>query len=108
MTIMESRALIERIDIIIRILLSSSSGSAGKSQTGDDNINSDEILKFKDKIEEEDKPKLAGLLEDLVVLLKDDPDNKRDIRQIYNKIMNGYGHLKPISEILATVKSNYL
>jgi hypothetical protein len=105
---MESRALIERIDIIIRILLSSSSGSAGKSQTGDDNINSDEILKFKDKIEEEDKPKLAGLLEDLVVLLKDDPDNKRDIRQIYNKIMNGYGHLKPISEILATVKSNYL
>jgi hypothetical protein len=105
---MESEALIERIDIIIRILLSSSR-SAGKSQTGDDDMNSDdEILKFKDKIEEEDKPKLAALLEDLVVLLKDDPDNKRDIRQICNKIMNGYGHLKPISEILATVKSNYL
>ena len=107
MTIMETQAVIERIDIIIRILLSSSR-SAGKSQTEDDNINSDEIVKFKDKIEEEDKPKLAGLLEDLVVLLKDDPDNKRDIRQICNKIMNGYGHLKPISEILATVKSNYL
>ena len=107
MTIMESQGVIERIDIIIRILLSSSR-SAGKSQTEDDNINSNEIVKFKDKIEEEDKPKLAGLLEDLVVFLKDDPDNKRDIRQICNKIMNGYGHLKPISEILATVKSNYL
>ena len=107
MIIMESQAVIERIDIIIRILLSSSR-SGGKSQTEDDNINSDEIVKFKDKIEEEDKPKLAALLEDLVILLKDDPDNKRDIRQIWNKIMNGYGHLKPISEILAAVKSNYL
>jgi hypothetical protein len=103
---MESQAVIERIDIIIRIL--TSSRSAGKSQKGDDDINSEEILEFKDKIEQEDKPKLAGLLEDLVVLLKDDPDNKRDIRQIWNKIMNGYGHLKPISEILAAVKSNYL
>jgi hypothetical protein len=106
MIIMESQAVIERIDIIIRIL--TSSRSAGKSQKGDDDINSEEILEFKDKIEQEDKPKLAGLLEDLVVLLKDDPDNKRDIRQIWNKIMNGYGHLKPISEILAAVKSNYL
>ena len=103
---MVSQAVIERIDMIIRIL--SSSRFAGKSQTGDNNINSEEILNFKDKIEEEDKPKLAGLLEDLVVLLKDDPDNKGDIRQIWNKIMNGYGHIKPISEILAAVKSDYL
>jgi hypothetical protein len=43
-------------------------------------------------------------LEDMVILLKDESDNKSNIKQIWNKIMNSYGHVKPISEILESVK----
>jgi hypothetical protein len=31
----------------------------------------------------------------MVVLLRDDQDNKNKIKETWNKIMNGYGHISP-------------
>jgi len=70
--------------------------------------NSDETLSLKNTVDKEDRPKLANLLEDIVVLLKDDPDNKSKIKEMWNKIMNGYGHIRPISEILESVNKYFL
>jgi hypothetical protein len=50
----------------------------------------------------------VDLLEDVVVLLRDDPDNKSKIKERWNKIMSGYGHIKPISEILESVNEYFL
>jgi hypothetical protein len=44
----------------------------------------------------------------MVVLLRNDPDNKRKINETWNKMRNGYGHIKPISEILESVKEYFL
>ena len=96
---MERDETIKRIDSMIRVL--THSGSIANKRDS----NSEETLNLKNAIEGEDRPKLANLFEDLIVLLKDDPDNKRDIGRIYNKIMDGYGHVKPVSEILGSVKS---
>ena len=97
---MEREQVIKRIDIVIRELLHSSS----KSEADNKNNNYEETVKLKSEIEEEDKVRLASLLEDLIVLLKDDPDNKSDIKKSWNKIMDGYGHVKPVSEVLELVK----
>ena len=97
---MDREQVIKRIDIVIRELLHSSS----KSETDNKNDNYEEAVKLRNGIEEEDKVKLANLLEDLIVLLKDDPDNKTDIKKSWNKIMDGYGHVKPVSEVLELVK----
>jgi hypothetical protein len=97
---MEREQVIKRIDIVIRELLHSSS----KSEADNKNNNYEEAVKLKSEIEEEDKVRLASLLEDLIVLLKDDPDNKSDIKKSWNKIMDGYGHVKPVSEVLELVK----
>jgi hypothetical protein len=56
----------------------------------------EETLKLRNEIDKEDRLKLANLFEDFVILLSDDRDNK---------IMDGYGHIKPISEILESVKN---
>lgn len=74
----------------------------------DDKINSEETLKLRNEIDKEDRLKLANLFEDIVVLLRDDPDNKSKIKETWNKIMNGYGHIKSISEILQSVKKYFL
>lgn len=92
---MEREETITKIDNIIRILLHSDSGKED---------NSEEMLTLKNAIDKEDRPKLASLFEDMVVLLKDDPDNKNKIKEIWNKVMNGYGHIRPIFEILESVK----
>jgi hypothetical protein len=67
--------------------------------------NSEQTLDLENVVDKEDRPKLENLLEDMVILLKDDPNNKSKIKQMWNKIMNGYGHAKiPIFEILESVK----
>jgi len=96
---MEPGETITKIDNTIRILLHLDSEKENDSE---------EMLTLKNAIDKEDRPKLAILLEDMVILLKDDPDNKTKIKEMWNKVMNGYGHIKPVSEILETVKRYFL
>jgi hypothetical protein len=96
---MEPGETITKIDNTIRILLHLDSEKENDSE---------EMLTLKNAIDKEDRPKLAILLEDMVILLKDDPDNKSKIKEMWNKVMNGYGHIKPVSEILETVKRYFL
>lgn len=96
---MEPGETITKIDNTIRILLHLDSEKENDSE---------ETLTLKNAIDKEDRPKLAILLEDMVILLKDDPDNKTKIKEMWNKVMNGYGHIKPVSEILETVKRYFL
>lgn len=95
---MERDEIIKRIDILTR----------GLSQRSSDINESSEIKIVRSEVEEEDKPKLAALLEDLIVLLKDDPENRGKIKGIWNRLMDGYGHIKPISELLGSVKLSFL
>ena len=96
---MDREETIRRIDNIIRVL---------SHLDSTDEINSEERLKLKNEVDKEDRLKLASLLEDMVILLRDDPDNKNKIKEIWNKIMHGYGHIKPISEILESMKKYFL
>lgn len=63
---------------------------------------------LKNEIDKEDEVKLMNLFEDMIVLLKDDPDNKKMIREIWNRIMNGYGHIPIVSQILKSVEKSFL
>jgi hypothetical protein len=98
----EEEEAISRVDKIIRVL------SHLDSTDDDDKSNSEETLKLKNEIDKEDRLKLVNLFEDMVILLRDDPDNKSKIKETWNKIMNGYGHITPISEILQSVKKYFL
>jgi hypothetical protein len=95
---MERDEIIKRIDIITR----------GLSQPNNETDKSSEINIVRKEVEEEDKPKLAALLEDLIVMLKDDPENRAKIKGIWGGLMDGYGHIKPVSEVLASVKLSFL
>jgi hypothetical protein len=95
---MDREETIRRINNIIRVLSHLDSTHESNSMA----------LNLKNAVDKEDRPKLEDLLEDLVVLLRDDPDNKNKIKEFWNKIMNGYGHIKPISEILESVKEYFL
>jgi hypothetical protein len=66
-----------------------------------------DIKIVREKVEEEDKPKLASILEDLLVILKDDPENNSKIKIMCNQLMDGYGHIKPISELVKSVKASF-
>ena len=90
--------LIKRIDSIVRSLSQSKSGMRI----------SEDVQKIKDDVEQDDKPRLAALLEDVIVLIKDDPQNTVRMKQILNRIWDGYGHIKPLSEIIDEVKKYYL
>jgi hypothetical protein len=90
--------LIKRIDSIVRSLSQSKSGMRI----------SEDVQKIKDDVEQDDKPRLAALLEDVIVLIKDDPQNTVRMKQILNRIWDGYGHIKPLSEIIDGVKKYYL
>lgn len=96
---MEKEDTVSKIDNIIRELshLSSTQGNS-----------SEESQILKKEIDKEDEMKLANLFEDMVVLLKDDPENKNMIREIWNRIMNGYGHVPVISQILKSVEKSFL
>ncbi|HET7390167.1 MAG TPA: hypothetical protein VFJ51_05030 [Nitrososphaeraceae archaeon] len=95
---MERDEIIKRIDIITR----------GLSQPSNETDESSEINIVRKEVEEEDKPKLAALLEDLIVMLKDDPENRAKIKEIWGRLMDGYGHIKPVSEVLGSVKLSFL
>jgi hypothetical protein len=95
---MERDKIIKRIDIITR----------GLSQPNNETDESSEINIVRKEVEEEDKPKLAALLEDLIVMLKDDPENRAKIKGIWHRLMDGYGHIKPVSEVLGSVKLSFL
>lgn len=95
---MERDEIIKKIDILTR----------GLPQRSSELNESSEIKIVRNEVDEEDKPKLAALLEDLIVLLKDDPENRGKIKGIWNRLMDGYGHIKPISEVLASVKLSFL
>jgi hypothetical protein len=95
---MERDEIIKRINIIIR----------GLSQPNNEIDESSEINSVRKEVEEEDKPKLAALLEDLIVLLKDDPENRAKIKGIWSRLTDGYGHIKPMSEVLGSVKLSFL
>ena len=90
--------LIKRIDSIVRSLSQSKSGTRI----------SEEVQKINDDVEQDDKPRLAALLEDIIVLIKDDPQNTVRIKQTLNRIWDGYGHIKLLSEIIDEVKKYYL
>ena len=96
---MEREETITKIDNITRMLLHLDSGKEKDSE---------EMLTLKNAIDNEDRPKLAILFEEMVVLLKDDPDNKSKIKEMWNKVMNGYGHIRHIFEILESVKNIFL
>lgn len=95
---MERDEIIKRIDIITR----------GLSQPSNETDESSEINIVRKEVEGEDKPKLAALLEDLIVMLKDDPENRAKIKEIWGRLMDGYGHIKPVSEVLGSVKLSFL
>jgi hypothetical protein len=90
--------VIKRIDLIIRAL------SQSKMEMND----SEDIQKIKAGVEQDDKPRLAALLEDTLVLLKDNPHNRLKIKENLNRIWDGYGHIKPLSEVVDQVKKSYL
>ena len=96
---MEKEETVSKIDNIIREL-SHLSSTQGKI--------SEESQILKKEINKEDVMKLASLFEDMVVLLKDYPENKNKIREIWNRIMNGYGHVPVISGILKSVEKSFL
>jgi hypothetical protein len=90
--------LIKRIDSIVRAL----------SQTKSEMRISEDMQKIRENVEQDDKPRLAALLEDVIVLLKDNPQNTVRIKQKLNRIWDGYGHIKPLSEIIDQIKKYYL
>jgi hypothetical protein len=94
----EQENIIKRLDSIIRSL----------SQSRSEIESSEDIQKIKDKVEQDDKPRLATLLEDTIVLLKDDPQNRVKIKEKLNRIWNGYGHIKPLAEVTGEIKKYYL
>lgn len=93
---MEMEGIVKSIDTLIRGLTHPNA-----------EIDSSDIKSVREDVDEEDKPKLASKLEDLLVLLKDDPENKAKIKIICNQLMEGYGHIKPISELLKSIKSTF-
>ena len=90
--------LIKRIDSIVRAL----------SQTKSEMRISEDMQKIREKVEQDDKPRLAALLEDTIVLLKDDPQNRVKIKEKLNRIWDGYGHIKPLAEVTDEIKKYYL
>jgi hypothetical protein len=90
--------IISNIDNIIRELSHLDSAQEKSSES--------QILKK--EIDKDDELKLQSLFEDMLVLLKDDPENKGKIRPIWNRIMNGYGHIAQISQILKSVERSFL
>ena len=86
---------ISKIDSIIRVL--------SKSKPHGDLLDQNDINGLTG-IEEEDKPKLADRLEEMIMLLKDEPDNKRKIREIRDLTMDEFGHIMPVSDVLNSVK----
>jgi hypothetical protein len=65
-------------------------------------------IKALNQVESEDQPKLAERLEDMIVLLKDEPDNKRKILEIHDTTMDEFGHVRPVHDTLDSIKAYFL
>ena len=90
---------INKIDSMIRVL---------SKATPHGNILDQDDIKALNGVESEDQMKLAERLEDMIVFLKDEPDNRRKILEVHDLTMDEFGHLKPISETLVSVKTYFL
>lgn len=90
---------ISEIDSIIRVL----SKAAPRG-----NLVDQEEVNALQRVDSEDQLKLADRLEDMIVLLKDEPDNKRKILEAHDLVMEQYGHVQPVREALDAVKTFFL
>lgn len=90
---------ISKVESLIRVL--------SKAAPRGDILNQDEINALH-QVEPEDQPKLADRLEDMIVLLKDEPDNRRKILEIHDTVMDEFGHVRPVHDTLDSVKAYFL
>ncbi len=90
---------ISKIDSMIRVLSKASPHG---------NILDQDDIKALNGVESEDQLKLADRLEDMIVFLKDEPDNKRKILEVHDLTMDEFGHVEPVREILESVKAYFL
>ncbi|MGI0069445.1 MAG: hypothetical protein ACREAN_04225, partial [Nitrosopumilaceae archaeon] len=67
-------------------------------------LTADEIKSIQD-VDKEDHSKLADRLEDLVILLRDDPDNKRKIQETRQMTFDEFGHVSPVWDVLKSVEA---
>ena len=93
---LDKDSTIKKLDEIIRTLSSSKKQSTI--------LTADEIKSIQD-VDNDDKSKLANRLEDLVVLLRDDPDNRQKIKDVRMTAFDEFGHVGPVRDILESVKS---
>ncbi len=96
MQLLDKDATILKIDEIIRTL--------SKSKKQSTVLTADEIKSIQN-VDSEDQSKLADRLEDLVVLLRDDPDNKKKIRETRQLAFDEFGHVAPVWNALKSVES---
>lgn len=90
---------ISKIDSVIRVL--------SKSTPHNNLIDQNDITAL-NEIEEEDKPKLADRLEEMIVLLKEEPDNKRKILELHDTTKDEFGHVQPVFDVLDSIKGFFL
>ena len=95
---MDKETTILKIDEIIRTL--------SESKKPLTILTSDEIKSVQD-VDKDDHSKLADRLEDLVVLLRDDPDNKKGIREKRQIAFDEFGHVRPVWDVLKSVELLY-
>lgn len=99
MLALDKDSTIQKIDAIIRVL--------SDSKKTPSILTSDEVDSIRD-VEKEDKVKLANELEDLVVLLRDDPDNKMKMREVHQQTFDEFGHVSPVLNVLKSVETLFL
>lgn|SRR5574337_2200991 len=90
---------ISKIDSLIRVL--------SKATPHGSMLDQDDIMAL-NHVDSEDQLKLADRLEDMIVFLKDEPDNKRKILEIHDLTMDEFGHVEPVRNILESVKAYFL
>ena len=93
---LDKDSTIKKIDEIIMVL--------SKSKKQPSILTQDEVKAIQG-VFGEDQQKLANRLEDLVVLLRDDPDNKRGIRDARQVAFDEFGHVPPVWNVLKSVES---
>ncbi|MDE1862367.1 MAG: hypothetical protein KGI33_05595 [Thaumarchaeota archaeon] len=90
---------ISKIDSMIRVL--------SKAQPHGDVLTPEDVDALKN-VDSEDQLKLAARLEDMIVFLKDEPDNKRKILEAHDLTMDEFGHVDPVRDALESVKTYFL
>ena len=90
---------ISKVDSVIRVLSKASPHG---------NVLDQDDIKALNQVESEDQLKLADRLEDMIVLLKDEPDNRRKILESHDLVMDEFGHVEPVRDMLESVKTYFL